>query len=96
MNEKRKPLLPVVSPEASFARAQNVAESDKTHYAEQIYARVLDEQPHLMGVIENYIKQSAESTTEAAKMATVAVFMYELLSLQAEADELNKLFNIPE
>ncbi|USN96992.1 MAG: hypothetical protein H6797_02260 [Candidatus Nomurabacteria bacterium] len=86
-------LLPVVSEETVDVRVHDFAESDSREYVGRMFGKFMNEQPHLAEVVTNYISRAAQSNAEAAKMATVAIVMYEHLSIQAEVDELDRQFN---
>jgi len=88
--------LPVVGRDTIRAHDQNHTEFGGQEYATRINEKFVREQPHLMEAMTSVIMKAAASREEAGRMAAVVLTMYELLSLQAEADAMQKLFPFDE
>ena len=93
-SEKTRQYLPVVSPEVDDVIVQNVVEYGISNRTDAILEKFRHEQPHLSAFVEAYIDRFAADEDVRTKMFTIALMMYELLAVQAEADAMDEQFNI--
>lgn len=84
--------LPTVTRETYDAFMHNAVEQGKPHYAEQAAQKFDDEQIILSEDVRRYIDKAAQSKPEHARMTALALRMYKMLSMQAEAEAFDSQF----
>lgn len=83
--------MPEVSRETLASALASMGEGE---YYAQAGARLEGEQPALNDHLNSFLQSYAKTPDEFHKMAEVALFMYDVLSRQSDADAMNRRFDV--
>lgn len=83
--------MPEVSRETLESAVASMAEGG---YYIRVGARLEEEQPALNDHLHHYLQSYAKTPDEFHKMVEVALFMYDVLSRQSNADAMNHRFDV--
>lgn len=92
MNERLsedRPLIPAVSHETLESAIATMREVGRQYYI-NAGEKLLTEQPNLSEHLGLFIRSSAETVGEHDKMFELVLFIYDVLSRQAEAEAMNR------
>lgn len=89
-----RPGIPRVSPDTLESAIGTMREGAVEFYL-AAGEQLLREQPHLNAHLLRYIRNSAETDNEYFKMTEIALFLYDVLARQADANAMNRDFGAP-
>lgn len=86
--------LPEVNEDVGGAFVRNIFEDSGKLFYKGVQEKFNREQRYLSDVIGDAMEEIAESADEYNRMGLIVLFMYELLSGQAEANAMRQHFNV--
>jgi hypothetical protein len=94
--EKRsRQYLPEVLEGVGGALVRNMTENGDIPFMEEVLEKFNREQPYLSDAIGDAMETLSRSKHDYNMMGIIVLFMYELLSEQAEADAMQRLLDLP-